>query len=302
MQKTKDDILKDIIRQFIYKGYATKEFEKYQKTWLFRTLSPQEHDDIVIFVNASYEDKYARQRIYEKEILTKALIAINGIHIEHDKKSDLFHKLSEAVFREIYEEYHKLEELQIEALLREDIIKDFAKPSFDRIKFLVMQEVKALPTEQRVKDMNDYQWLWFWYNMQEKRKEDEELEKVKRDYMCMFINPELYKRIKEHKGMDTAKPSTGSSLQPTSEIIYGDTISDDDFDKKLQHMMQGDTDGFVELPSSDEAGNADEAPDAFFKRVMQNQAYVDQQNQHTKQAKEQRPLQEEDFDMIIPVE
>ncbi len=307
-----NETMKELIRQFIYQGYATKEFEKFQKTWLFRTLSPKEHDDIVDFITCTYDDEHTRQKKYESLIMKKALLSINGTEIPEEKKDVLFDNLSSVVFDEIYEEYHKLEKLQNEALSHEDIIKSFAKPSFDRIKFLVMQEVKALPTEQRVKDMNDYQWLWYWYNMKETINEEEELEKAKRDYLCMFINPELWKHIREQDRLKSSGIGDGAHTETygNTQITYGDTTTDDDFDKKLQYMMQNSNEEFTELPSSHEKGNASERPEDFFKRVMGNQEYVQEQNKqnilkHKKQEQQQQEKLDpnpDNLDLIFPVD
>jgi len=301
----KEDIMKTLIRQFVYQGYATKDFEKFNKTWSFRTLSPKEHDDIVDYIMCTYEDDHTRQRTYESFVMKKALLSINGIEIPEEKKESLFNNMPVVMFDELYKEYHELEKLQSEALLHEDIIKSLAKPSFDRIKFLVMQETKALPTEQRVKDMNDYQWLWYWYNMQEKVTEDEELEKAKRDYLCMFINPELWKHIREHENKNDL-----SSLSETFgdvKVTYGNTTVDEDFDMKLKHMMGSDEE-FTELPGSDEKGDPSESPDAFLKRVMGNQDYVNEQNKKnlSKRQKEEPKQQKlvpdaSNLDLIFPV-
>jgi len=293
-----EELMKQLIRQFIYQGYATKEFEKFDKTWVFRTLSPQEHDDIVTFVSFLKSEDIIKQRTYENKVLTKALLSINGLTIEEEQSEKLFDKMSEKMFKILYKEYTELEKLQNEALMHEEIIKSFAKPSFDRIKFLVMQDAHALPTEQRVKDMNDYQWLWYWYNMQEKMNDDETLEKAKRDYLCMFVNPELWKKIKESESVNKSIQNHGGHVEMNgnTQITYGSTTVDDDFDMKLKAMME-EGEEFVELPSSDQKGDSNETPEQFFDRVMNNEKYVNQYNEMHKKDK-----QEEDFDTITPIE
>lgn len=294
-----DEVMKELIRQFIYQGYATKEFEKFNKTWLFRTLSPREHDDIVDYVTKLTNKESIRQKTYESFVLKKALLSINGLELSDEQKDKLLDNLPTVMFDSIYESYHELEKLQTEALLHEDLIKELVKPSFDRIKFLVMQEVKALPTEQRVKDMNDYQWMWYWYNMQQKVTEDEDLAKAKQDYLCMFINPELWKHIRDSEQIKNATNSSGtahSEIIGNTKITYGDTTTDEDFDKKLQYMMQNSNDEFTELPGSTEKGNVNEKPQDFFQRVLDNQDYVKDFNQQHKLKKE------EDLDLIFPIE
>lgn len=291
--------MKDIIRQFIYNGYATKEFEKFQKTWVFRTLSPDEHNDIVVYVNFTYSNPNTKQREYERLVLKKALISINGVKLDEQKRDHLFDNLAVSVFDVIYEEYHELEKLQNEALLHEDLIKSLAEPSFDRIKFMVMQDAHALPTEQRVKDMNDYQWLWYWYNMQKKITNDEEIEKAKRDYMCMFINPQLWKNIKEREKSEKDSPGSGytQTADENTKVYYGNTTVDDDFDKKIAHMMKDhdENDTPIALPDSHEKGDAHESKDDFINRVKQHEQYAIQQNAKVK-------AQKEDLDIITPVE
>ena len=90
MDKTENDLMKELIRQFIYKGYATKEFEKFKKTWVFRTLTPQEHNDIVVYVNFTYSNPITKQNEYERFVLKKALMSINGVELDEPERDKLF--------------------------------------------------------------------------------------------------------------------------------------------------------------------------------------------------------------------
>jgi len=281
--------LKNIIEQFIFKGYATKEFDFCNKTWVLKTISYDERNEISNYVLKLDLDDLTRQRKFQSMILTKSLLSINSITLSDEQKSQLIDHLSPILFDKLYEKYDELEYIQHEAISHEDIIEEFTQPSFERIKFYVMQDAHALPTEQRVKDMNDYQWLWYWYNMRKKFDEDEELEKAKRDYLCMFMNPELFSHIKEKE--EALKDN--SPLQGMSKVSYGSTISDDDFDEKLKVMMEESNEEFTELPGSEVKGNQYESQEDFIKRTLAFEQSAEEYNQqHFNQ----------DLDEIIPVE
>jgi len=290
---TEREQLKDIIEQFIFKGYATKEFDFCKKTWVLKTISYDERNEISNYVLKLDLDDLTRQRKFQSMILTKSLLSINSITLSDEQKSQLIDNLSPILFDKLYEKYDELEYIQHEAIAHEDILEEFAKPSFERIKFYVMQDAHALPTEQRVKDMNDYQWLWYWYNMRKKFDEDEELEKAKRDYLCMFMNPELFSHIKEKEETLNKSQNEDSPLKGMSKVSYGSTISDDDFDEKLKIMMQESGEEFTELPSSNVKGNEYESQEDFIKRTLAFEQSVSEYNNQKNS---------NDLDEIIPVE
>ena len=157
----------------------------------------------------------------------------------------------------------------------------------------------ALPTEQRCKDMNDVQWLWYYLNLAKDKEEERDIAKNYMDYLGSYINPKLAKAVSEQEARKRKQeerrkarqeylknhPGENISLRQEAEneleemenydefenISYGENIVNDDFEKELQQALAegGDTEeDFVELSSSTSAGDASETAEDFFKRVQ----------------------------------
>lgn len=97
-----------------------------------------------------------------------------------------------------------------------------------------MKAVGALPTEERVQQMNTYQWLWYYYNLVEDKKRDDEDRDNIVDYLTAFINPEMAKIVREKR--DATKNSNASDLNTTVST---------EFERELQAMMG--TEDFEEI-------------------------------------------------------
>ena len=97
-----------------------------------------------------------------------------------------------------------------------------------------MKAVNALPTEERVLKMNKHQWLWYYYNIVQDKKEEFKRQDDLVEYITSFINPELARTVREQRG-DT-------SDQDFNEVV------NDSFEEELKSMLQGEE--LTELPSS----------------------------------------------------
>jgi len=142
-----------------------------------------------------------------------------------------------------------------------------------RIRYKVMRATSALPTEDRVKKMNDVQWIWYYLNI---IKDEEELnieDKSKLDYLTYFINPQMAESVMKNKGKE---------IEGKSEVNHTNTQYNDLFDEELKKALSESgisEDSFVELPSSDAAGDPYESEADFITRAMNEQFNNDNFNQ-----------------------
>ena len=60
-----------------------------------------------------------------------------------------------------------------------------------------MRATGALPTEQRCKDMNDAQWLWYYINLLLDIEEEKAKNKSYCDYLGNYINPKMAKYVSD---------------------------------------------------------------------------------------------------------
>lgn len=70
--------------------------------------------------------------------------------------------------------------------------------------------------------MNDAQWLWSYFNIQEDEKEEEESWKNRLDYLTWFINPEMAKSVHEQEAKSKRKDSRpiGSNTHRADEAVF----------------------------------------------------------------------------------
>lgn len=157
----------------------------------------------------------------------------------------------------------------------------------------------SLPTEQRCKDMNDVQWLWYYLNLAKDKEEERDIAKNHMDYLGSYINPKLAKAVAEQEARKRKReerrkakekylkehPNETISSREEFEkeleemenideyenISYGENIVNDDFEKELQAALAAGGDNpedLTELPDSTAAGDANESAEDFFKRVQ----------------------------------
>lgn len=144
-----------------------------------------------------------------------------------------------------------------------------------------MRATGALPSEKRVMQMNNAQWLWYYLNIEKDIEENELNSKKKIEYVTWFINPKLAKRISDEENVTNKRQNKiinqiGENIE--EEISYGNVFTNNEFDKQLKEAMKEagiKEEEFVELPSSDGVGNEFESRDDFLSRVLQNKAIID---------------------------
>ena len=287
--------IKKIVSDIIFSGYGTTVIEKFNKRWKFKTLNTEEHQRLFTIATLD-EDDEVNWLQYKSEMIKMALISIDDIIPSEKAKDDLVDKLPLNVLNELYIEYKKIDDVQVNALSDISLIEDIVHNSnFSKIRYKVLSKIGALPTEKRVQDMNEYQWIWLYQNILEEEKEQEENMKVRMDYLAFYINPELSKQVREHEKQQTnskdgivrvKKHEEVNPYNPNEVISYGDTTVDEDFDAKLAMFME-DEDVTV-LDDDKSKGNAYETKEDFLSRVAENVDYVKQYNSSILSKTEQR--------------
>lgn len=126
---------------------------------------------------------------------------------------------------------------------------------------MVMKATGALPTEERVRKMNNYQWLWYYLNLvQTKKDENEERDNII-DYVTFFINGEMAKKVQEQK-----KAVKSQGKYEETNVGYENEVYNDSFEQEIQAALNGQN--FIELPSSDYKSST-ESKDDFIARALQ---------------------------------
>jgi DNA-directed RNA polymerase subunit F len=157
-----------------------------------------------------------------------------------------------------------------------------------------MKATGSLPSEQRCKDMNDAQWLWFYFNLLKDIEEDRDKTKSELDYLGAYINPEAAKYVSEQDKKRKLKEQQQEKSERAEKVAkdngedidkyrkdlpalpadqqYADTAVNTEFEKELADALKASgasADELTELPDSKSAGNEYESKDDFLSRVQQ---------------------------------
>ena len=168
-----------------------------------------------------------------------------------------------------------------------------------------MRATGTLPSEQRAKDMNDVQWLWYYMNIMKDEEESHDKMENYMDYMGSWINPQLAKSVmeqkrKKQKQISNSANNSANNINPdlNPELTYAETAVSSDFDDEFKKALAGKNGEIeiTELPSSDAVGNPNEDPEDFFARAMNFEHLVD-----TDPFKKKEQTQKSFVDMIDPI-
>ena len=286
-KEKKDEELEkeNIISDIIFKGYGTKVINEFDKEWEFRTLSSEEYKKV--WSIASIEDDDATNyMVLKKTMLQSALLSINHVEPTSVMKDKIFEKLPPKVIDILYQEYQKLEQIQMQATADVNIIKKISKNPYSKIKFKVNEEI-----------------------------EEEKKNKMKMDYLAYYINPEMAQAVRDNeKNREMFTSENGDNItrvkehdeqnpyNPNEIIHYGDTIVDDDFDKKIKMFMDKD-EKFTVLDDDTHKGNATESKNDFLSRVIGAQNIINEENdkimKNLENDAKQAGVKPEDLDVIM---
>ncbi len=239
-------------------------------------------------INKDYE---AYSLTYKLEILKSAIVAINDIEVSNEAK-EMFDDLPMKIIDELYDEYLKISKVLVCTQDDFEVIRDISKNDDTAIlKFTVMKEFGALPTEQRVKDLNEHQWVWLYNSIIHERNERAKDRIDELDYLAFFVNPELHNKVKEAKKNKGEKKGLFSKsgveiveehdeenpYNPNVVTHYGNTTVDDDFEAKLK-LFINENEATTELDSDTQKGDSSESQEDFITRALRMQKVVEQEN------------------------
>ena len=280
MAEDKKQEVDKLVRDLVFDGFATREFRRFDRRWRFKTLTINEHRAAVATSN-SIAAGDAQLAMLKVGVLSAALVAVNGVELDADSAKRVVDVLVPQVVDELYSCYEILEYEQLTALKDTSKLTALVDSSFDRIKYKVMRSVGALPTEKRVREMSELQWMWYYLNIIEDKNEEEDTTMVRLDYLAMFMNPELLEQIRaqrEHGKTGQRGPRETVKVNGNVETIttVRDTKVNEDFDAMLAAAI-GD-EQFTELPDEKVKGNVYESKEDFINRALGAVEFVETTN------------------------
>ena len=277
-----------IIQDIIFKGYGTKTFKKFNKEWEFRTLDSEEHKQLWSIAMVD-DDDATSWAVLKKTMLQMALVSINHIEPTENMKEQIIEKLPPKVIETLYNEYQKLDKIQVEATSDINFVKKIAQNPYSKIKFKIMSYFKKLPTDKEFMHLNDHQLMWLYENISQEELEKEKNDKMKLDYLAYYVNPELAKAVRDNeKSAEQYTTKSGNITRvkahdeqnpynPNEVIHYGDTTVDEDFDEKLK-MFMGDDEPVTVLDDDIHKGNSSETKEDFLSRVLGAEKTIQKEN------------------------
>ncbi|MDF2533960.1 MAG: hypothetical protein K0R18_117 [Bacillales bacterium] len=131
-----------------------------------------------------------------------------------------------------------------------------------------MKAIGMPPSDPRVRQMNDAQWLWCYFNQIEDEKEEAENWKARFDYLTWFINYDMAKSVSDHNEKNKATDKKGTQ-GPRYKVE--DLHRSSDFEKEAYAATKGydpedglTVDEFIEqLQSNKQGREADIVNDSF---------------------------------------
>ena len=142
-----------------------------------------------------------------------------------------------------------------------------------RMKWKVMRAMGKLPSSPDIRDMNDAQWAWCFYNIAKDKEEEEGFWKERLRYMGMFINPNLVYAMK--KAEEEGNYVYNDEEQESDDPIYVSS----DFENELKNAMNLDSEEFMEIPTSNNVyGDPNMSSDEFINSLNEIDRFNDIQN------------------------
>ena len=284
-QKQKD------LMSLVFDGYITSEIVYRGLHIRLHILTDKETDEA--FHQASFYDDESMQAAIRLLILSKSIEGINEHNfLSSDECYEYLSSLPLIMIFDLYEEYRS--RLLYQNSLIQDInnFYDLINNDFCRIKYKVMRAFGVLPTEERCHKMNDGQWLWMYYNLEEDMIEKQDRIQDNLDYIGVYVNPKMAKEMFKHNTANKRKrdeqrkrrykqfaqqnSNTKKKPQKATEVLdnyYQHTDNseatkvNDSFEQELAKAIGKETQ-VTEISDDNEAGNPYESEEEFQERVM----------------------------------
>ena len=285
---------KNHLLNLIFDGYTIIYIQYHDCRLKLKSISLKESEQA--YKNAINYSENQFYSMYQLFILSYALLEIdNYIFRNSNECLDFLYKLPYKDVVKLYDTFYEDIKQQNRIINNIGHFYDFVTEPFFRMKYKVMKAFHCLPTEERCLQMNDAQWLWLYYNLEEDMFEKMDETQDNLDYLGFYFNSDAAKKITKHnqayrKQRDQKRKAKFAASMPeikkeekTTEtnvnqaldkfftaapIVNDNTIYNTSFEKELAQAI-GDTDisKMTEISDDNEAGNPFESEDDFLERV-----------------------------------
>lgn len=245
---------------------------------------------------------YSRYQLF---ILSYAILEIDDyIFSNYDECLEFLYKLPHKDIDKLYTVFYDNIKKQNEIINNISYFYDLVNEPFFRMKYKVMKAFNCLPTEQRCKQLNDAQWLWLYYNLEEDMFEKMDETQDNLDYIGFYLNSDAAKKIMKHnqdyrkkrdqkrkarfansnvststkdtnnKDVNNKKAKDANANQVLDNFFTSTPVTNDNtvyntaFEQELaQALGTTDISKFTEISDDNEAGNPFESEEEFLERL-----------------------------------
>lgn len=288
---------KNTILSLIFDGCTYTNIIYKSKKLRLRSIKAEESEQA--YKQASNYNDQQFYVMYQLLVLSRALIEIDDyIFNNYDECLDFLYQLPYDDIVKIYDLYFEDIKQQNKIINNISYFYDLVDEPFFRMKYKVMRAFNCLPTELRCKQMNDAQWLWLYYNLEEDLFERIDETQDNLDYIGFYINSDAAKKVMKHnqqrrKQRDqkrrqrfkkiqqqyaTEENKVNNAPKSASQVLDNyfsssvdvddNTIFNSSFEQELAKAL-GTTDlsKITEISDDHEAGNPFESEEDFMERV-----------------------------------
>ena len=304
---SEDDIQirqKNSLLNLIFERYTLTYIEYKNHKLKLRSLLTSESEQSYKDASCYSEDQF--YSMYQLFVLSYALIEVDDyIFNNHNECLEFLYQLPYIDINKLYNTFYEDILQQNQTVNNISHFYDLIHEPFFRMKYKVMRAFHCLPTEERCKQMNDAQWLWLYYNLEEDMFEHMDEKQDNLDYLGFYLNSDAAKKVMKHnqdyrrkrdqkrkerfKKIDIQyqiqnnttddkkekeKKQEQTASQKLDNFFTAPQISNDNtvystaFEQELAAAI-GTTDisQFTEISDDNEAGNALESEEDFMERV-----------------------------------
>ena len=188
---------KNHLLNLIFDGYTVIFIQYHNHRLKLKNLSIKDSEQA--YKNASNYPENQFYSMYQLFILSRALLEIDDyIFNSSDDCLEFLYKLPYQDIVKLYDTFYEEIKKQNQIINNIGHFYDFVKEPFFRMKYKVMKAFHCLPTEDRCLQMNDAQWLWLYYNLEEDMFERMDEIQDNLDYMGFYLNSDAAKKVMQH--------------------------------------------------------------------------------------------------------
>lgn len=286
---------KNHLLNLIFDDYTIIYIQYYKYKLKLRSLITIDSEQA--YKSASNYSENQFYSMYQLFILSYALLEIDDyIFSNHDECLEFLYKLPYKDINKLYTVFYENIKKQNAIINNIGYFYDLVNEPFFRMKYKVMKAFNCLPTEKRCKQLNDAQWLWLYYNLEEDMFEKMDETQDNLDYIGFYLNSDAAKKIMKHnqeyrKKRDQKRKARFANTNDTNNtnnkkqenttvnqvldnfftstpVTNDNTVYNTAFEQELAAAI-GTTDisKFTEISDDNEAGNPFESEEDFMERV-----------------------------------